>query len=516
MAKHDDAASSAPSGTTNTNPPNPLFGRQRDDLFASHEPEVASRLKRWFLGAPGPLFGAILALILTYIFKDVHMHITVARTIIAIGNLYFRAMECVVMPLAFIDIILNVAEFTHSFRTHRLRWHTLGLALLTTGLAIGQAFTWEALLGAELDGARYVYIELPFMELKCPSANNASLYLQSDPITGRMACGAEDNSTTFYIGDHVFPVLPGLIRRKDYANAGDELQSAVADLIPSNIFQAFIAHNLLSLATFALLIGVALGLSGKNQGSDATNRLRHTLVEASATLETMLSYIITVTPIAMVPMITGPIFARTHTLSSVFPRLGIYAGVYVAGAAIHTFVMLPLVSAIFTASSPLRFLRATKEALWYGFGSGSSRKTLPVTMRCLDPHVSNRVACRAALKVGNCFNKNGGAFHIALSLIWIFHDAGLKFMLTPVKMAVIAVCALLGSMCVAPVRNGAVPVVIVIFTTLTDLPTPYAYSYLMIAETFIDPISTVMNILGNAVVAHIVGRQTTPTTMFAI
>ncbi|OQR93591.1 hypothetical protein ACHHYP_02440 [Achlya hypogyna] len=511
---HDDAASSAPSGTTGTNNhARPGQAQRREDTVEAHE-VTTSRLTRWFLGAPGPIFGAVVALVIVYALRDVHFHLTVANTIIAAGNLYFRAMECVVIPLAFIDIILNIAEFTHAFRTNRLRWHALGLAVLTTGLAIGQAFFWNEVMGSHFDGGRYVYIELPFMELQCPSSNATSaLFLRSDPTTGRMSCAAD--STTFYIGDNVFPVKKGLIRRKDYASSGAELQSGVRQLVPSNLFQAFITHNLLSLAMFALMLGVALGFSGKQLGHE-TNRLRHTLVEVSATLETMLSYIITVTPIAVIPMITGPIFARTHTMNTVFPSLGVYAGVYIAGAAVHLLVVLPIVSAVFSKMSPARFLKTIKEALWYGFASGSSRKSLPVTMRCLDPLVQNRVAARAALKIGTCFNKNGGAFHLALSLMWVFHNSGLKLMLTPVKLVVIAISVLLGSMGVAPVRNGAVPVVLVIFTTLTDLPAPYAYSYLMIAETFIDPISTVMNIMGNAVVAHVVGRQANAPNMFAI
>ncbi|KAF0690668.1 Aste57867_17974 [Aphanomyces stellatus] len=119
---------------------------------------------------------------------------------------------------------------------------------------------------------------------------------------------------------------------------------------------------------------------------------------------------------------------------------------------------------------------------------------------------STQSKSRFLLQVGASLNMSGGALYIAMSLVWLFYNAGLKDFFTPTKMVLAGVISTIGSYAVAPVRNGGIAAVIVAFAMLTGLPTPYAFNFLLLVECIVDPISTLLNAWSNVVVTRIVER----------
>lgn len=52
-----------------------------------------------------------------------------------VGELFIRALKCVVLPLVFVNVILSVVEMCTVGRAGSIGWTTIGLYLVTTVFA---------------------------------------------------------------------------------------------------------------------------------------------------------------------------------------------------------------------------------------------------------------------------------------------------------------------------------------------------------------------------------------------
>ncbi|EQC26724.1 hypothetical protein SDRG_15453 [Saprolegnia diclina VS20] len=492
---------------------------QHDTPFSNNE-EAKSRYVHWFLGAPGTLLGTLIALGIVFGVVEAagddtnfgvvyHDH---AKYTYAAGCLFLRALTCIVVPKIVLDVALSCADVVRARRMFQFRRRIVGLALLTTLLASAQALAWGLLLGHQFRGTPYTFHSAA-LGFACPhlESSNTTTALASVVVVdkGTLACKPQGKIASFGIADDVFNIRNDIKRWTTYASVGDEVQSVVRRLVPDNVALALLHGDVSGAVAFAIVLGIALGVYDDADeaaaGSTSENRIVKVLRELNAIFEIMMGYVVTTTPIALIPLIVGPLISGTHGYAD-FARLGYFALAYLAAIATHGLLVLPTVLVLSTCTNPLRWFQRVRHALLYGLACSSSRQSLPLTMRALDKHVRTPQAARFGVVVGTTLNRNGTSIYISLSLVWLFYNAGLEDRLTPIKAGLILLFGVLGSVAAAPVRSGGIAIVVSFWAMLSGIPTPYAYSLLLVAECLMDPLATMINMAGNLVVAHIVAN----------
>ncbi|KAF0695115.1 Aste57867_14051 [Aphanomyces stellatus] len=490
--------------------------------------ETKARLKNWYLGAPGTLLGAALGLLLGYVVTtdpiyetlrdwDFRYGKTAEKCLLQLGFLYLRAVSCVMFPLTITNLTLVSAEITTSKRLSRVGGRVVVCSFFTSALVVSLGVFVAVSLADFFEGRKFSFRLAPFA-FGCPSGN--ATYVQVNKKTHALFCAPTKEKSLQKLGfllndtDKLWELAPTVNQFVDFGSVAREVLNVVFRVAPTNFSKASNA-NLVQLVLYALAFGVAVGLSNRDA---KTNTPMLVLRELVAIFETMTSWVVLFTPLALIPLVAGPIYAGTHNafggMSKDFPQgndivhVLYYTAAYVGVAAFHALVVLPILLVVSTCSNPFRLLWRMKEALAYAFGTSSSRKSLPVLRSSYDRAMGRSTQSKSCfvLQVGASLNMSGGALYIAMSLVWLFYNAGLKDFFTPTKMVLAGVISTIGSYAVAPVRNGGIAAVIVAYAMLTGLPTPYAFNFLLLAECIVDPISTLLNAWSNVVVTRIVER----------
>ncbi|KDO23494.1 hypothetical protein SPRG_11417 [Saprolegnia parasitica CBS 223.65] len=494
--------------STDTAPPK-AAGRHDDHADDESDHEASSRWRNWLNGAPGILLGTAIALGLFALVQAVpSLHAALAVYIVGkntyyIGCLYFRAMTCVVVPLAFTSIALSVAAVVHAPKLVFVRVKMMWLLLLSTLLAALQGMTCVYLIRHHITGSEFVYRQ-GLLSIYCPDTTTSLLVPSRN---GSLHCvenvmGTAKNA--FLIGDDVYKIMSLISRYTHYDSDAAQVAHLVRDLAPNNLFAAFFTNDVLGIVSFAIVFGVATGLLSR---SESGNVVMKVLRELNALLQTMSGYVAAATPVAIIPLILAPLLAGTHTMDFDMLRLAYYLVAYVCGSLLHVCVVLPALLVLCARVNPFAYYWKLRHAAIYGFGCSSSMKALPVTMRVVDREVPNPSTARFALSVGTVLNKNGAAMYLSMAFLWIFYNGGLAKELTATTVGVMVVSAVVGAIAVPPIRTGGVGIVVCLYTFVTGLPIPFAFAFLLVGEFLIDPIATVTNIAGNVVVAYIVAHQ---------
>ncbi|KAF0684961.1 Aste57867_23084 [Aphanomyces stellatus] len=510
-----------------TTTPKPTTSSATDD-----DESASSKWLSWYLGAGGTFAGSVVGFAIVYgvtsipsfqnWLKSLQDPYFLGDTMHTIGVLYFRALNLVTLPLAFLNVALSVADMVTSKRMFRVRWKLLGLTALTTILAIAQAVVWSSLFAHHFNGSPYIYdwgkSTTPLFQYDCPGETGKVLLM--DNSTGNLVCRVPDYTGPYTSDDDVRRFnMSDKTHIVDVRKAGGyylaelrprqaDLENTLHALFPNNMTDIFYANNVVGLVLLAIVFGLAAGFSVKQSKSvRKAGNIVDILRELHTIMKTMLTYVITVTPIALVPLFAGPLIVGTHSVEKDVPRLCYFMLTLVLTGVLHMLVVLPLLLIVTTRTNPWRYFSVVRDALTYAFACSSSSKSLPVALRFMDGSGGNRNVSRFAASIGTGINKNGAAVYILLAVFWTYRNGGLWDELTPLRQFLICIGAFVGSMAVAPVRSGGVSVVLCVFAYTSNVPTPYSYSFLIMIECLMDPLSTVMNLWGNIVVARIVAHN---------
>ncbi|ETV82974.1 hypothetical protein H257_04729 [Aphanomyces astaci] len=495
--------------------------------------ETKARLVNMYRGAPGTLLGAGMGLVVGYLVTldavyptmrayDARSNRAIERIMLEPGRAYLRALTCVALPFAFLNLTLVAADIASS-RTPGVA--KLGVRVGLMSLAMSFAIVVQgvyvgSLVAPTFEGSRYNF-RAPAVSLECPTTSTkTSLFF--DPVRQIMTCHAT-NQTVFSFGSDEFApyaIDPSVNRLARYTSTIQEVIAAVLEITPTRFVEAT-NTNVVALVVGALATGVAIGahltqfksLSSDSAAGNIT--VLAALRELVSVFQIMTSWIAMTTPLALISLVAGPIYAGTHNVFDFTkPTNGLigvcwYVLVFVGVAAVHAVVVLPVVAVVGSRGrlSPLRFLWHMRDALIYALHTSSSRKSLHVLLSTFERTVGQPTAkTRFAIGTGATLNKNGGALYVSLSVIWLFSNGGLQTIFSPTKVALLVVLATVGSLAVTPVRNGGMVVVICVFAMLTGLAPPYAISFLFVAECIVDPVATVLNAWGNIIVARLLGE----------
>jgi Na+/H+-dicarboxylate symporter len=391
----------------------------------------------------GLISGLLIGGLLNFLAADQQITVFLVDGVFFVGGQIFLAcLKLLVVPLVLVSLVCGTAALEDVTKLGRIGTKTLGLYLVTTALAISLAILAAVLIA-------------PGADFDLPAA--------APDFTARP--------------------MPGLAR-------------TLIEIFPSNPFQAMSEGRMLQVIVFAVLLGVAITLTGES-GRD----LRRVFESANAVVMRLVFLLMEVAPIGVFCLVAG-VFAE-QGFEAIAP-LARYFAVVLVVLILHATVTYPALLILLARLSPFTFFPKLRTPMTVAFSTASSGATLPVTLRATEDRlgVGHSIAS-FTVPLGATINMDGTAIMQGVATVFIAQvydvDIGVAGYLTVVLTATLA-----------SIGTAGIPGVgtIMLAMVLRQMQLPVEGIGLILGvDRLLDMTRTAVNITGDAVVSCIVARS---------
>lgn len=292
------------------------------------------------------------------------------------------------------------------------------------------------------------------------------------------------------------------------SGVGAAFMNVLKDMIPTNVVEAATRGNILGIVIFAILLGVALAVVGRNSKATVD-----TLDGLLAALMKIVGWIMWLAPLGVFLIIAARV--GSAGLANLIGPLGLYIVTVVVGLLIHGLVILPAILWVFGRTDPYAFIWRIRRVILTAFSTASSSATLPVTIEtCSTVGGCSKRASTFVPALGSTVNMNGTALYEAVAVIFLFQIFG--YDLTLSEQLVVLITATLAAIGAPGIpAAGIVTMAIVInavnttFLARPDTPPPlplWTIAIIYGVDRFLDMCRTTINVLGDAIGARLMTR----------
>ncbi len=277
-------------------------------------------------------------------------------------------------------------------------------------------------------------------------------------------------------------------------NSGLSWQQFLLHVFPENLAKSIADDQILQVAVFALIFGLALGRLKKEQ-SEPLLRVFESLTQTMFAFTNIVMY--------YAPIGVGAALAYTVAnggLSVMTSLAKLLVTLYVALIAFTLLAMLP---AALIARVPLReFLAAVAEPATIAFATSTSEAALPRAMEAMEAFGVPRGIVGFVIPTGYSFNLAGSALYLAIASIFVAQAGGMH--LGWKQQIFMLLVLMLTSKGVAGVPR-AVLVVLLATSSIFHLPEEPIFVILGI-DALMDMGRTTVNVVGNCLASAVVAR----------
>jgi DAACS family dicarboxylate/amino acid:cation (Na+ or H+) symporter len=205
------------------------------------------------------------------------------------------------------------------------------------------------------------------------------------------------------MSDEVRALARSSVVPKAAAAPGDTSPAALlVSIIPDNPVKAAASGDYLGLIFFALVFGIALGLTR----APAAERLKEVIAGLYEVTLVLIRGVLKVAPFGVAALLFG-LTARLGF--DVLRQLAAYVGVVLLGLGLHMFVVYSLSVRFFGGRNPVQFFDVRMAAIT-AFSTASSNATLPTALKVAEGELGlPRHVSRFVLTAGSAMNQNGTA-----------------------------------------------------------------------------------------------------------
>lgn len=366
------------------------------------------------------------------------------------GEIFLRALNMIIVPLILFSITTGVASVGSGGNLGRLGLKTMGFYVLSTFIAIVTGFFFVSLIkpgiGADLG------FKMPVEDLSAVS---------------------------------------------------DSFGRTLIKIVPTNIFEALMQGQMLSIIFFAILFGFFLTKTDEKPRvmlMDLFNGFLDVIMKITL-------FIIRFTAIGIFS-ITAKVIAQQiemgNNISEVISRLGLYVVTVLASLIVHAFISLPLMVKILGRANPLKHFINMAAPLLTAFSTSSSNATLPLTMEAIEDKdgVSNKIAS-FTLPLGATINMNGTALYECVAVMFIAQAYGVD--LTFGQQIIVVFTALLAAIGSAGIPMAGLVMMAVVLKAV-GLPLE-GIGLILAVDRILDMFRTATNVYGDTCCAVIIAKS---------
>jgi Na+/H+-dicarboxylate symporter len=279
----------------------------------------------------------------------------------------------------------------------------------------------------------------------------------------------------------------------------DTIWETLKNIIPTNIFQAFVENRMLSVIFFAIVFGFFI-TQVKPKHSHVMKEFFNSFFEIMMKITL---FIIKFTPLGIFGIV-AKVVSEQEDLINLLMRMGMYMGVVVLALFIHTFITLPVILRFIGRINPFKYFKAVSTPLLTAFSTSSSNATLPLTMEAVEHNggVSNKITS-FTLPLGATINMDGTALYECVAAIFIAQAYGVDLSL--IEQFTIVVTALLASIGAAGIPMAGL-IMITIILTAVGLPLE-GVGLIIAVDRILDMFRTATNVWSDSCGAAVIAKS---------
>lgn len=314
-----------------------------------------------------------------------------------------------------------------------------------------------------------------------------------------------------YLGTTAIAILFGLIAAKLFnpglglgLNHGSKIQidetpeilNIFLSLVPSNPINSLASGNILQVIVFSIFLGLGINFAGEKGKPVA--RLLESLSEVMFSMTGMVMKLAPYGIFAIMAWVAG-----TFGVGILYPLLKLVLAHYLA-CSVHLIVVFGGILMFMAKVRVLPFFKGMSDAITIAASTTSSSATLPASLHCVEENlgVSKNIAS-FVLPLGSTVNMNGTAIFQGLAAVFIAQAYGIE--LGWESLLLIVVTATLSAVGCAGIPGGGLVSLSIVLGSV-GLPLE-GIAIVAGIDRLRDIIGTVINILGDAVVAVYVAKS---------
>lgn len=292
-----------------------------------------------------------------------------------VGRVFIASLKLLVVPLVMVSLVCGMSSLGTSRRMGSIAGRTIGLYLLTTGVAVSLGLTAALLIGP---------------------------------------------------GKGVEAMTAGAFEPKP----APPLTDTLVNIFPSNPFKAMADGQMLQVIVFALLVGFALTRSG-----EAGERIANWFRDMEVIVMKMVGLLIELAPYGVFALLTK-LFATMGFGTIV--DLAAYFFTLLGVLLFHGLVVYTGLLKVMTGLSPRILLQKMRRVWAFAFSTASSGATLPITLRTVEKRlgVSKSVA-GFSIPLGATINMDGTAIMQGVATVFIAQVYGIDLSSGQIVMVVL-------------------------------------------------------------------------------
>lgn len=270
----------------------------------------------------------------------------------------------------------------------------------------------------------------------------------------------------------------------------------ITSMVPSNPFASLVEGNILQVIVFAVFFAFAITLTGEKAKPVST--FFESITEVMNSLTHMIMKMAPIGVFALIATSVGEL-----GVGVVWP-LAKFLGCNLFACFFQVACVFTIAIRLLARTEIMPFFKGMKDAMVLAFTTSSSAATLPVTMECAREElgISDDIS-GFVLALGSTVNMNGAAIGQAISCIFIAQAYGIE--LTMFKIIVLIVTSLLSAIGAAGIPGQGIVMLSIVLNSI-GLPLE-GIALVAGVDRIREMISTVVNVLGDAVAAMYVARK---------
>ncbi|MGD9108983.1 MAG: dicarboxylate/amino acid:cation symporter [Gammaproteobacteria bacterium] len=393
------------------------------------------------------LIGMLLGLFAGFLIKQLPPSVFINQYIVngafdIIGKIFIRLLEMLVVPIVFVSLVCGTCSLGGGKKLGRLGIKVIGLFLITTVIAISIA----------------LFLAVIFH------------------VGG--------STTLTHVATH-FTVRHQL-----------NLKQMLLTLVPNNPAAAMSSGNLLQIIVFAILIGVAISMSGK-----AGKHIAEIFNNLNTILMKLIDIVMWTAPYGVFCLIT---VAFANLGMDLIKDLSVYIAVIGLTLAIQLFGIYSLLLFFLARLNPLIFFRKMYSVMVFAFGTSSSNATIPLNLEVTENNLGVPLPIASfTIPLGATINMDGTAIMQGVAAVFIAH-------IYHVSLSFAAYVGIVITATLASIGTAGVPSIgiITLAMVLRQAGLPISGIGLIIGiDRIIDMARTIINISGDTVTACIVAKS---------
>jgi proton glutamate symport protein len=272
------------------------------------------------------------------------------------------------------------------------------------------------------------------------------------------------------------------------------VETFLLNIFPENIALAVSQNQILQVAVFAILFGIALALLPDDKKAPLLSLLT-SLTDTMFQFTKLIMYFAPVAAGAAMSYTVG-----SMGLSTLLPLAKLMATFY---GAVLAFVLLVLLPVILLTRIPLaKFLKAVSEPAAIGFATSTSEAALPLAMENMEEFGVPRWIVSFVIPSGYSFNMDGSSLYLSIAAIFAAQASGIHLSLG--EEAVMLATLMVTSKGIAGVPRAVLAILLA--TAASFHLSTAAVMMILGVDALIDMGRTGLNVAGNCLASAVMDR----------